>query len=168
MTRIITARPLTREAFTPFGEVIQTEDSEHYSINNGNCERYHALANAEAVGEDARVIINILRSNPYKLPLRLSMVERHPLGSQAFMPLSSGSFLIVVCADGSEGPVQPQAFITKPGQGVNYPRNRWHGVLMPIGMAQDFIVVDRAGSGSNLDEFYFEEPWEIHLDELSA
>jgi ureidoglycolate lyase len=163
MTRIITARPLTREAFAPFGEVIETENSQHYPINNGNCDRYHALASAEAAGEDARIVLNILRSRPYALPLKLSMVERHPLGSQAFMPLSPNPFLVVVCADGPDGPGEPQAFITKPGQGVNYPRNRWHGVLMPIGEAQDFVVVDRDGRGSNLEEFHFNEPWEIRL-----
>ena len=64
-------------------------------------------------------------------------------------------------SDGRPG--KPHAFLTQPGQGVNYPRNRWHGVLTPIGEAQDFLVVDRGGDGNNLEEFFFAEPYEIHL-----
>jgi ureidoglycolate lyase len=91
------------------------------------------------------------------------MVERHPFGSQAFMPLSPRSFLVVVCPDTAEGPGMPQAFLTAPGQGISYPRNRWHGVLTPIGAPQDFLVVDRGGDGSNLDEHVFDQPYEIRL-----
>jgi ureidoglycolate lyase len=165
--RIVKAQPLTREAFAPFGEVIETEGAHHYPINNGRCERYHALATAEAGGPNGRVIINIFKGTPYSFPLQLSMVERHPLGSQAFIPLSPRPFLVVVCPDDKDGPGAPHAFLTRPGQGVNYPRNLWHGVLTPIGEQQDFLVVDRSGDGSNLEEFYFSHPYEIHLPEPS-
>jgi ureidoglycolate lyase len=93
------------------------------------------------------------------------MVERHPFGTQAFMPLSPQPFLVVVCHDGEEGPDIPRAFVTRPGQGVSYPRNRWHAVLTPIGKQQDFLVVDRAGEGTNVEEFHFAMPYEIHLPE---
>jgi ureidoglycolate lyase len=91
------------------------------------------------------------------------MVERHPFGSQAFIPLSPHPFVVVVCHDGEHGPATPHAFLTRPGQGVNYPRNLWHGVLTPVGEPQDFVVVDRGGDGSNLEEFHFSHPYEIHL-----
>jgi ureidoglycolate lyase len=91
------------------------------------------------------------------------MVERHPFGSQAFIPQSPRPFLVVVCHDGGSGPGEPHAFLTHPGQGVNYPRNRWHGVLTPIGEDQDFVVVDRGGDGNNLEEHVFGEPYEVHL-----
>jgi ureidoglycolate lyase len=162
---IITARPLTRENFSLFGEVIETDGARHYPINNGKCERYHELAVAEATGLNGRVILNIFKGTPYAFPLTLSMVERHPFGSQAFMPLSPRPFLVVVCPDTGDGPGTPQAFLTRPGQGVNYPRNLWHGVLTPIGEPQDFLVVDRGGDGSNIEEFYFSHPYEIHLPE---
>jgi ureidoglycolate lyase len=163
MTRTLTATPLSREAFAPFGDVIQTEAAHHFPINNGKCERYHDLARVEAAGENARVLVNLFRGTPYAFPLRLDMVERHPFGSQAFYPLSPQPFLVVVCPDKAGKPGTPHAFLTAPGQGVNYHRNIWHGVLTPIGFHQDFIVVDRGGDGVNLEEFFFEEPWEIHL-----
>lgn len=161
--RSIVARPLNRENFAEFGEVIEVEGAHHYPINGGKCERFHALARAEAAGENGHVIINLFKATPYEFPLQLSMVERHPFGSQAFIPLSPRPFMVVVCHDGPDGPGEPHAFVTKPGQGVNYPRNLWHGVLTPVGQPQDFVVVDRAGDGSNLEEFYFSHPYEIRL-----
>ena len=161
---VIVARPLTREAFAAFGDVIDT-DSAHYSINGGNTQRHHDLAHVEAAGPNGRVLINIFRGKPYAFPLTLTMVERHPLGSQAFIPLSPNPFLVIVCPDGEDGPGRPQAFVTRPGQGVNYPRNLWHGVLTPIGGEQDFLVVDRGGDGDNLEEFHFPVPLQIELPE---
>lgn len=163
MTRIITARLLTRENFAPFGDVIDTDGEGHYPINGGKTERYHALARPEATGPAGHILISIFKATPYEFPLRLAMVERHPHGSQAFMPLSPRPFLVVVCHDESGVPATPHAFLTRPGQGVNYPRNLWHGVLTPIGEAQDFLVVDRGGAGNNLEEFFFPEPYEIDL-----
>ncbi|MEQ8448747.1 MAG: ureidoglycolate lyase [Nitratireductor sp.] len=165
MTRAVTAQPLTREAFAAFGDVLDTDWPNHFSINNGKCERYHDLARVEATGPNARVLVSIFKATPYAFPLKLGMVERHPFGSQAFMPLSPAPFLVVVCADGPEGPGAPHAFVTAPGQGVNYRRNTWHAVLTPIGAPQDFLVVDRGGDGSNLEEFFFDAPWEVRLPE---
>ena len=165
MSRTITARPLTREAFAPFGDVLDTDYPNHYPINGGKCERFHDLAKIEAEGRNARVLISIFRGTPYDFPLKLTMVERHPLGSQAFMPLSQAPFLVVVCPDEPDGPGEPHAFVTRPGQGVSYPRSRWHAVLTPIGAPQDFIVVDRGGDGSNLEEHHFDEPYEVRLPE---
>ncbi|MER9656628.1 ureidoglycolate lyase [Mesorhizobium sp. M0152] len=162
MTRIV-ARPLTRESFAAFGDVIDMSGDNHYPINGGKAERYHDLATAEATGPNGRVLISMVRGTPYELPLKLTMVERHPFGSQAFIPLSPRPFLVVVCHDGAEGPGEPQAFITAPGQGINYRRNLWHGVLTPLGEPQDFVIVDRGGDGSNLEEFHFSHPYEIHL-----
>jgi ureidoglycolate lyase len=164
MTRIITVQPLTREAFAPFGQVLDAEGWENrYLINNGKCERCHDIATAEATGTDARTILSIFKGTPYSFPLKLTMVERHPFGSQAFMPLSPRPFVVIVAPDTPDGPGEPQAFITRPGQGVNYPANLWHGVLTPIREQQDFLVVDRAGFEKNLEEFYFVEPFEVHL-----
>jgi ureidoglycolate lyase len=162
VSRIVTARPLTREAFAEFGEVIEAA-GEHYPINGGKAERYHALATADAYGPNARVVISIVKGTPYDFPLRLAMVERHPLGSQAFVPLSPRPYLVVVCHDHDGRPGEPHAFVARAGQGVNYPRGRWHGVLTPIDQDQDFLVVDRGGDGVNLEEHFFDEPYQIHL-----
>ncbi|MCT7377747.1 ureidoglycolate lyase [Chelativorans salis] len=165
MTRI-TAEPLTREAFAPFGDVIETEGVDSFLINDGMCRRFHDLARVEATGENPRALVNIFRGQPYPLPLTLKMAERHPLGSQAFMPLSPRPFLVVVCPDEGGKPGVPQAFVTQPGQGVNYRRNIWHAVLTPIGEEQDFLVVDRGGDGNNLEEFIFPEPYEICVPDM--
>ncbi|MBX3530452.1 MAG: ureidoglycolate lyase [Rhizobiaceae bacterium] len=162
MKRLV-ARPLTREAFAAFGEVIDDTGTNRFYINGGKAERIHDLATAEATGPNARVILSLFRGTPYDFPLTLRFVERHPFGSQAFVPLSPAPFLVVVCADTPDGPGEPQAFITAPGQGVNYPRGRWHAVLTPIGANQDFLVVDRTGDGNNLEEFHFAEPYEVQL-----
>ncbi|MFN4272869.1 MAG: ureidoglycolate lyase [Aliihoeflea sp.] len=164
MTRRLTAQPLTREAFAPFGDVIDTDWSDRFEINAGMATRFHAIASAETDAAGS-VIISLFRGNPYAFPLELKMVERHPLGSQAFMPLTPAPFLVVVCPDGPDGPGEPVPFLTAPGQGVNYRRNVWHAVLTPIGQKQDFVVVDRGGEGKNLEEFHFQEAWEIALPE---
>lgn len=159
--RTIIARPLTREAFDPFGEIIQTEGAHSYPINEGKCTRYHDLANVEAVGANARVLISIFRGTPYALPLSLRLVERHPLGSQAFYPLGGKPYLVIVSHDTGAGPGRPEAFVARADQGVNYARNVWHAVLTPFGEGQDFLVVDRGGEGINIEEFHFPRPWEI-------
>lgn len=160
MKKII-IQPLTREAFAPFGDVIETENAHNFPINGGKCTRYHDLAKIEATGEKARPMISLVRGEPYPLPLKLTMVERHPLGSQAFIPLSDKPFLVVVSRETNDGPGEPIAFKTAPGQGVNIARNVWHGILTPLEDVSDFAVVDRGGEGVNLEEHFFNEPFLI-------
>ncbi len=109
-------------------------------------------------GENGRQIVSIFKAKPYALPLTLKMVERHPLGSQAFMPLDDRPFLVIVAPDENGVPGTPLAFMTAPGEGVNYAANIWHGVVTPIGHMQRFVVIDRAGDGNNLEEHFFAEP----------
>jgi ureidoglycolate lyase len=159
--RILKAEPLTRAAFAPFGQVIETEGAAHYPINAGNCERYHDLADIELAGRGARPVISLLHSRGFSLPFTLTLVERHPLGSQAFYPLSGRPFLVIVAPDMGGVPGTPRAFLTAPGQGINIGMNVWHGVLTPLGAAADFLCVDRAGDGGNLEEHHFAHPWRI-------
>ncbi len=91
--------PLTADAFTPFGQVITTEGAHHYPINAGMTERYHDLARVELGGVHARTLISIFEGQPYRLPLALGLVERHPLGSQAFYPLGDSPWLVIVAED---------------------------------------------------------------------
>ena len=161
-TRII-ARPLTAEAFSSYGDVIEKQGAHHYPINNGKCIRYHDLAKIDLAGPAARPLISIFSAEPCSLPLDLQMVERHPLGSQAFMPLSGNPFLVIVCADEEGQPGRPDAFVTSHGQGINFRRNVWHGVLSPLFEAADFLVVDRGGEGVNLEEYHFPHPYKVLL-----
>ena len=160
--KTILIQPMKRNDFAPFGDVIETEAAESFLINSGKCRRYHDLAKVETEGSGARTLINIFRGQPYELPLTLTMVERHPLGSQAFMPLSDQPFLVITAEDEDGTPVRPKGFMTKPGQGVNFHRNIWHGVLTSLDQTSDFLVVDRGGEGNNLEEHFFEEPYLVH------
>ncbi|WP_420134817.1 ureidoglycolate lyase [Rhodopseudomonas sp.] len=161
--RTITAQPLTAAAFAPFGTLIDTTQVAPRPMNAGMAQRFHDLAAIEVTGEGARVVVGLVQAQPYPLPLRLGLVERHPLGSQAFVPLNAAPFLVVVCPDEARRPGAPQAFVTAPHQGVCYAPNIWHGVLTPFGAAQDFVVIDRGGPGINLEEYPFDEPWIVQL-----
>jgi ureidoglycolate lyase len=150
-------RPLTKAAFALFGDVIETEGAEMRLINNGTTERYHDLATVDVTGEGARVLVNIFRGKAFAPPIDISMLERHPLGSQAFMPLQDRPFLVVVAENEGGRPGQPVAFLSKGSQGVNYSRNVWHHPLISLVQASDFLVVDRGGEGNNLEEFFFDD-----------
>jgi ureidoglycolate lyase len=159
--KIVPLRPLTREAFAPFGDVIEAEGARHFAINGGRAERYHDLAPVEFAGEKARAMISLARGKPYALPLTLTFVERHPLGSQAFFPLSPYPFLVVVAPDLHGKAGEPLAFVTGAGQGVNIRRNVWHGILTPLEAVSDFVIVDRGGEGNNLEEYHYPAPFLI-------
>lgn len=159
--RTVVIEALTREAYAPFGQVIETEGAQHYPINGGMTERYHDLARIELGGVHPRPLISIARGKPYALPLSLTLMERHPLGSQAFYPLSGRAFLSIVAPDDGGKPGKPRAFRCAPGQGINMAMNTWHAVLTPIEGESDFLLIDRGGEGNNLEEYIFEEPWTI-------
>jgi len=148
---------LSATAFAPFGEVIEVSDAaRHFSINAGYAERYHDLARVEVSG--GRPLISIFRARPRALPLALTVLERHPLGSQAFMPLSGRPYLVVVApaADASRPDLSRlRCFRAGPGQGVNYAAGTWHHPLLALQAECDFLVVDRGGAASdhNCDEF---------------
>ena len=158
MKRIV-IEPLTRAAYAPFGQVIETEGAEHFPINGGMTERFHDLARIEFSGPEARPLLSIARGQPYALPLELAMLERHPLGSQAFVPLSPRPFLSIVAPDEGGVPGLPRAFRAAPGQGVNMAANTWHAVLTPLEAVSDFLMIDRGGAGNNLEEHHFSTPY---------
>lgn len=161
MTITLNAEPLTAERFAAFGSVIETRTADHFPINNGLTERYHRLAVARAdpapetaAGDNqAETIISIFLGQPYSVPVRLWMLERHPLGSQAFMPLDQRPWLLVVAPAGPPPvPTALQAFVARGDQGVNYAPGVWHHPLIALQAASHFLVVDRDGPGNNCDE----------------
>ncbi len=157
MVRTITATQLTSKAFSPYGQVIQKTGSQSFPINNGNCIRHHALATVDVEGEDANVIVSIFAGQPYDLPHMVELVERHPLGSQAFYPLGPNPWLVIVCDDDKGRPVNPQCFLASADQGINIKKGVWHGVLTPLFESGDFLVVDRGGEGNNLEEIRLDD-----------
>lgn len=161
MNRSIKIQPLTYEAFAPFGDVMDVSGEPDALINQGLCGRFHDLAKLDFTGDGARAGISIFKSEVRILPYRLDMMERHPLGSQAFLPMSHTPFLTIVAHDDDGKPGTPLAFQTATGQGVNYRRNTWHGVLTPLSEPGLFAVVDRIGDGKNLEEHWFDTPFII-------
>lgn len=148
------AEPLTVEAFAPFGDVIDARTSASFPINAGRTQRHHDLAKVETLGENAHTLINIFVSQPVSLPLALTFLERHPRGSQAFMPLHQERFIVVVAPPGEQ--IQPddvRAFVTDGHQGVNYRAGTWHAIQSVLEREGEFLVVDRGGEGNNCDEF---------------
>ena len=144
---------LTATAFAPFGEVMAVDAAKTpISINAGNTERYHDLARLDA-GPDGKLIVSIFRGQPRSLPFRVGMMERHPLGSQAFVPMSGRPYLVVVAPAGLAPTASDlRCFVARGDQGVNYATGVWHHPLLALGAVCDFLVVDRSGSAPNCDE----------------
>jgi ureidoglycolate lyase len=148
----LSPQPLRAEAFAPFGEVIETGGA-FTRINNDSAQHFADLARIDVECEGGRARVGIYRARPVSLPMPLRMLERHPLGSQLFMPLDGQRFLIVVAPAGdSIEPEAIRAFVSNGRQGINYRRGTWHHPLLAIGQECDFLVLDRAGEGANCDE----------------
>ncbi|MEL7343508.1 MAG: ureidoglycolate lyase [Pseudomonadota bacterium] len=159
MVRVIKVQPIAAEAFAPFGDLLEVDGTPDKLINQGLCGRFHDRAQLDFGTE--RAGISLFEAQPRTLPLALDMVERHPLGSQAFIPMSRHPFLVIVAPDEDGVPGTPLAFETQPGQAVNYYRGTWHGVLSPLHAPGIFAVVDRIGPEANLEEHWFETPYEV-------
>ena len=159
MSNRIKVQPLTAAAFAPFGDVMDASGAPDKLINQGKCGRFHDMAQLDF--SDGVAGISIFQGEVETLPLTLEMVERHPDGSQAFVPMSLDPFLVVVASDEAGVPTNPQAFITAPGQAINFHRGTWHGVLTPLSKPGLFAVIDRIGTGANLQEHWFDKSYII-------
>ena len=153
--RTIKTEPLTATAFAPFGEVLEAA-GDYRLINDGLCLRHHDRARIDT--GDARPGISIFSAVARKLPYKLNLIERHPDGSQAFLPMTQHPFLVIV-ADTPE--TAPRAFLTNGAQGINLHRGTWHGVLTPLTDPGLFAVVDRIGTTANLEEHRYPQHWTV-------
>lgn len=157
--RTIRPAPLTEAAFAPFGEVLEATGAFRL-INEGWCRRHHDRALLD-FGPEGRAGISVFQARPRSLPYSFDLIERHPEGSQAFIPMSEHPFLVIV----SKGPEHaPLAFLTDGKQGINFRRGTWHGVLTPLSEPGLFAVVDRIGASPNLEEFRYSQPWTVATD----
>lgn len=160
MKHELPVKPLTREDFKPFGDVIQVDDSvEAITINDGFATRYNDLAKVDVNEAGGRPLINIFRCRPRPFPLTIHMMEKHPIASQAFIPLHKNKFIVVVAPPSDI--VEPEslsAFITNGSQGVNYARGVWHFPLLGLDEELDYLVVDWGGEGKNYEEIIFDKP----------
>ena len=142
----VSVQPLSAEAFKPFGDVIEASDSaQHFTINQGFAERFHRLAHVDVTQDGGQPAISIFKARARPLPLQLSLLEKHPFGSQAFMPLSDHPYLVVVALGGDTPDMSTlTCFSATAQQGVNYAKGTWHHPLLALHDG-DFLVVDRTG-----------------------
>lgn len=154
--RTLRPEPLTAEAFAPFGDVLDAT-GDFRLINAGLCQRHHDRA-ALDFGADGRAGISVFQAQPRALPYEFDLIERHPQGSQAFLPMTGHPFLVIV----APGPdAAPRAFLTNGAQGINLHRGTWHGVLTPLAAPGLFAVVDRIGPTPNLEEYRYTQAWTV-------
>jgi ureidoglycolate lyase len=151
--RSLPISPLTAQAFAPYGDVIEaTDEAQHFEINQGFAERYHDLARIDVARSGGRPVLSVFRAKPRGLPLQISLLERHPLGSQTFFPLSATGYLVVVAlGDTAPDPTTIQCFHATNSQGINYSAGIWHHPLIALGQGGDFLVVDRGGAPEDLN-----------------
>ncbi|MFT4065529.1 ureidoglycolate lyase [Paraburkholderia sp.] len=160
--------PLTRDRFASFGDVVEIGGKQGFQINDGMARRYHDLAHIDVAREHGRPIVSILTTRPNTFPFTVKCVQRYPLSSQAFIPLTGCPFVVVVAEErNADKPKRLSAFITDGTQGVNYRPGTWHHTLIVPDREAAFLVIDRGGPGENCDQHWFEEadrPVLIHAD----
>jgi ureidoglycolate lyase len=157
VSKTLTALPLTRERFAPFGDVLETLAGNKQAMNSARFERFCDLADIDVGSESGgRASISIARSrSATALPYRVDMLERHPDGSQAFMPLANFQFVVVVAPAGESVDLQElAAFVSNGRQGINYHKGVWHMPMIAMQEGQEFLIVDRAGDSDNCDEYF--------------
>lgn len=160
MSRRIRCQPLTPDAFRAFGDVLDCSGDPDRMINAGLCGRYHDRARLD-FGPEGRAGISLFDAEPRRLPYTLDLIERHPDGSQAFIPMTENRFLVIVAPDDGGRPGIPLAFVTAPRQGINFLRGTWHGVLTPLTSPGIFAVIDRIGATPNLEEVSLDPPFMV-------
>jgi ureidoglycolate lyase len=155
-------QPLDKAVFAPFGTVIETQGAKQISINQGTTTRFDAMSAVDVEEAGGQPIISLFRGNRRPDPIEIHLLERHPLGSQAFMPLSQYDWLVVVAHGNAAGDAPDFStlvcFKASGIQGVSYDRGTWHHPLLTLQASQDFLVIDRQGDGHNLDEVWHDGP----------
>ncbi len=157
--RTLKIEPLTRMSFKPFGDVIDAKDaSKTMLINEGFSTRFHDLADIDTSDKNGEICVSIFRTNPVEFPFFIRKLERHPLGSQMFIPMNGKPYLVVVTTGDKLKPDNVRAFLASPNQGVNFAKNTWHHFSLSLEPNSDFLVIDRKGPGSNLEEQSLDVP----------
>ena len=146
----INPKPITKENFSKFGDMITTHDIKPLEINNGYAKRFDGIANLDTSKDNGETIISIFTALKRSFPMKIDMMEKHPLGSQAFVPMKETTFLVFVAPKGNKPDLNKiEAFIVPPGIGVNYNPGTWHFPLIST-ENMNFLIIDRKGSGDNL------------------
>ena len=147
---IIKPKLISKENFKKFGDMITTSGIKPLEINEGFAKRFDGIANLNTSKDNGETTICIFSALKRTFPMKIDMMEKHPLGSQAFIPMKETVFLAFVAPEGDEPDLNKiESFIVPNGIGVNYNAGVWH---FPLIATEDmnFLVVDRLGDGNNL------------------
>ena len=148
--RIIKPIPMTKDNFSMFGDMISTENIKPIEINNGYANRFDDIAKIDTANNNGETTISIFSALKRSFPMKIDMMEKHPLGTQAFIPMKETTFLTLVAPEGKKLEMDKiESFVVPKGKGVNYKTGIWHFPLIST-EDMDFLVVDRKGSGENL------------------
>ena len=150
MEKIIKPIKINRSNFATYGDLISTSDVNHININAGYAKRFDNLANLNTSKDGGQTIVSIFSALKRTFPMTVDMMEKHPLGTQAFIPMKETIFLSFVAPLGNSPDINKiQSFIIPPRTGINYKPGIWH---FPLISTEDtnFIVIDRKGKGENL------------------
>tara|TARA_B100000965_G_scaffold312449_1_gene272266 strand:+ start:125 stop:622 length:498 start_codon:yes stop_codon:yes gene_type:complete len=148
--RIIKPIPMTKENFSMFGDMISTENIKPIEINNGYANRFDDIAKIDTANNNGETTISIFSALKRSFPMKIDMMEKHPLGTQAFIPMKETTFLTLVAPEGKKLEMDKiESFVVPKGKGVNYKTGIWHFPLIST-EDMDFLVVDRKGPGENL------------------
>ena len=141
---------INKKNFVNFGQIIDTSKKKFLKINNGYAKRYDNLGKIDTSSKNGKTIISIFSAKKRRFPMRVDMMEKHPLGSQAFIPMKETTFLVFVAPKAERPDLNKiESFIVPPGIGINYNPGVWHFPLIST-ENMNFLVVDRKGSGDNL------------------
>jgi ureidoglycolate lyase len=152
--------PITTERFAPYGDVIHASTAAKVGMNDVRFERFHDLAKIDVESAGGRTAISIARCKAATaFPYRFDMVERHPHGSQAFIPLAPFSFIVVVAPAGEAvDAADLRAFVSNGTQGRHYDKGVWHMPMIAMEAGQEFLIVDRLPARDNCEECILGEP----------
>ena len=157
MEKIFKPTKINRKNFNPYGDLISNDDIDYIDINAGYAKRFDNLANIDTLKDGGKTIVSIFSSSKRTFPMKINMMEKHPLGSQAFIPMKETTFLCFVAPPGESPEINKiQSFIVPPKTGINYKPGIWH---FPLISTEDtnFLVIDRKGDGNNLIIHKFEK-----------
>ena len=141
---------ITKKNFSAFGELINTKKRKPIKINNGYAKRYHDLGKVDTSSKKGKPIISIFSAKKRNFPMKINMMEKHPLGSQAFIPMKETTFIVFVAPKGKMPNINKiKSFIVPKQTGVNYKPGIWHFPLISK-KNMNFLVIDRKGNGNNL------------------
>ena len=148
---------INKKNFKKFGQIIDTSKKSYFRINNGYAKRYDNLGKIDTSSKKGKTIVSIFSAKKRQFPMKIDMMEKHPLGSQAFIPMRETYFFAFVAPKGNRPNLKKIKSFKIPKQtGINLNQGIWHFPLIST-KNMNFLVIDRKGKGKNLIIYKFKK-----------